>query len=52
MNKLLKDPVILERLSKIGIEPMPLTPDGFDKLLRADCERLSRIVKLSGATGG
>jgi len=52
MGKLLKEPGILERLSRIGIEPLALSPEAFEKLLRADYERLSRIVKLSGAKGG
>jgi len=46
---LLRDPVILERLSKQGIEPQALSPEAFDALLRADFEKMARIVKASGA---
>ena len=49
MNKLLKVPVIAERLAKIGIEPLALTPQQFEKLLVEDLERVEKIVKISGA---
>jgi tripartite-type tricarboxylate transporter receptor subunit TctC len=46
---LLRDPVILERLAKQGIEPQALSPEAFDALLRADFDRMARVVKASGA---
>ena len=49
MNKLLKLPVIDERLAKIGIEPQALSPQQFEKLLVEDLERVEKIVKISGA---
>ena len=49
MNKLLKQPVIVERLAKIGIEPLALAPQQFEKLLAEDLERVEKIVKISGA---
>lgn len=49
MARLLKDPVILERLQKQGVEPQPLSVEAFDQLLRTDAERMSRVVKASGA---
>ena len=49
MGKLLKTALIMERLAKIGIEPLALTPQQFEKLLIEDLERVERIVKLSGA---
>ena len=49
MGKLLKDPAILERLAKQGIEPQALSNEGFDKLLRADVEKMAKVVKASGA---
>ncbi len=49
MNKLLKLPVIAERLAKIGIEPQPLAPQQFERLLVEDLERVEKIVKISGA---
>lgn len=49
MGKLLKDPVILERLDKQGIEPLAINNTNFARLLAADYERMAQVVKLSGA---
>jgi tripartite-type tricarboxylate transporter receptor subunit TctC len=49
MARLLKDPVILERLARQGIEPQALTPEAFAALLREDFARMARVVKASGA---
>jgi tripartite-type tricarboxylate transporter receptor subunit TctC len=47
--KLLKDPVILERLDKQGVVPQAMSPQAFGKLLAADYAKMARVVKLSGA---
>ena len=49
MGRLLKDPVILERLDRQGVIPEAMTPDGFAELLRADFDKMARVVKISGA---
>jgi tripartite-type tricarboxylate transporter receptor subunit TctC len=49
MHKLLKDPVILERLAKQGVDPQPMSVDEFNALLRADAQKMARVVKASGA---
>ena len=49
MAKLLKDPVILERLDKQGIEPLAMSTPDFARLLAADYERMAKVVKTSGA---
>ncbi|MFM9967176.1 MAG: Bug family tripartite tricarboxylate transporter substrate binding protein [Burkholderiales bacterium] len=49
MAKLLKTPLIAERLNKIGIEAMAMSSPQFEKLLIEDLERVERIVKISGA---
>jgi tripartite-type tricarboxylate transporter receptor subunit TctC len=49
MEKLLRDPVILERLAKQGIEPKHLSVEAFNALLRADFARMAKVVKASGA---
>jgi len=49
MEKLLRDPVILERLAKQGIEPQHLSVDAFNALLREDYARMAKVVKASGA---
>ena len=46
---LLKSPVILERLDKQGIEPQAMSNDEFARLLKADYERMAKVVKASGA---
>jgi len=46
---LLRDPTILDRLAKQGIEPQALSPEAFDALLRADFDKMARVVKASGA---
>ena len=49
MGALLKDPVILERLTKQGIEPQHLGLEAFNALLRDDFTKMARVVKASGA---
>ena len=49
MARLLKDPVILERLDKQGVVPQAMSADAFGELLRADFAKMARVVKLSGA---
>ena len=49
MGRLLKDPVILERLDKQGVVPQAMSADAFGELLRADYAKMARVVKVSGA---
>ena len=49
VSKLLKDPVILGRLDKQGIEPRDMSNADFGKLLAADYVRMAQVVKASGA---
>ena len=49
MASLMKDPVILERLARQGVEPRYLGPEEFAALLRKDFEVMARVVKASGA---
>ncbi len=49
VGTLLKDAVILDRLAKQGIEPLALSPEAFNALLRADFAKMARVVKASGA---
>jgi tripartite-type tricarboxylate transporter receptor subunit TctC len=46
---LLKDPVILDRLARQGVEPRALSPQAFAKLLEGDFARMERIVNAAGA---
>jgi len=47
--RLLRDPVILERLDKQGIEPRAMSNADFSRLLAADFQRMAQVVKASGA---
>ncbi len=49
MANLLRQPAIAARLAAQGVEPMPLAPEAFDRLLRADYETVAKVVKASGA---
>ena len=49
MAKVLKDPVVLERLDKQGIEPLAMNNADFAKLLAVDYKRMAEVVKASGA---
>jgi tripartite-type tricarboxylate transporter receptor subunit TctC len=46
---LLKDPVILGRLDKQGVVPQAMTPDALNALLKADFQKMAKVVKASGA---
>ena len=50
MNKLLLDPVIQERFARLGVESRGMSPDEFQRLLRADWDTAAAVVKSSGAT--
>jgi tripartite-type tricarboxylate transporter receptor subunit TctC len=49
VSKLLKDPAVLARLDKQGIEPRDMSNADFSKLLAADYVRMAQVVKASGA---
>ena len=46
---LLKDPVILGRLDKQGVEPRAMTPEALNALLRDDYAKMGKVVKAAGA---
>jgi tripartite-type tricarboxylate transporter receptor subunit TctC len=46
--QLLGNPVILERLAAQGVEPRPLSPEAFEKLIQDDYEAMARVVKAVG----
>jgi tripartite-type tricarboxylate transporter receptor subunit TctC len=46
--RLLRDPVVLKRLAAQGVEPRPLSPEAFDKLLREDYADMVKLVKTVG----
>ena len=46
--KLLRQPAVAERLKAQGIEPMPLPPAGFDRLIAREVESNKALVKAAG----
>ncbi|HEY6720714.1 MAG TPA: tripartite tricarboxylate transporter substrate binding protein [Burkholderiales bacterium] len=46
--KLLSEPLILGRLANQGVEPRPLSPEAFDRLIREDYENMGKVVKAAG----
>jgi tripartite-type tricarboxylate transporter receptor subunit TctC len=48
VEKLLKDPVILERLARQGIETQAISNADFSKLLAQETDKVTQIVRLSG----
>jgi len=46
--KLLREPVILARLASQGVEPRPLSPEAFERLMREDYEDMAKVVKAVG----
>ena len=49
VNTLVKEPLIIERLAKQSLEPLVLSPDAFDQLLRSNFEKMAKVVAISGA---
>ena len=49
LQKVLADPAVQQRFATLGVETMPMTPDDFQKLLRADWDAAGAIVRASGA---
>jgi tripartite-type tricarboxylate transporter receptor subunit TctC len=48
VEKLLKDPVVIERLARQGIETANISNADFSRLLMAENEKVTQIVRLSG----
>ena len=48
VGKLLRNPVILERLAAQGVEPRPLSVEAFGKLVRDDYDAMAKVVKTVG----
>ena len=49
MAAVMKDPSVLHRLNKQGVEPKYLGPDAFAALLRDNFAKMAQVVKASGA---
>lgn len=49
VNKVIADPAIQERFTRLGVEPRSQSVEEFQKLLRADWDAMGAVVKASGA---
>ena len=49
VNTILADAKVQGRLGELGGEPMPMTPDGFGKLVADETEKWAKVVKFAGA---
>jgi len=50
LNQALKSPDVAERLTKLGMDPAPTTPEEFGRILAADYAKWGPVVKASGFT--
>ena len=48
MNEALTDPMVKERFSQLGVEPMPLTPDGFARHISEEADKWAKVIKAQG----
>lgn len=48
MNAALADPAVPARLSKIGVDPMPLTADSFGRHIAEEVEKWTKVIKAQG----
>jgi tripartite-type tricarboxylate transporter receptor subunit TctC len=49
INRVLAKPEVREAWTKQGAVPMTMTPDEFDRYLRADIDKWAEVVKTTGA---
>jgi tripartite-type tricarboxylate transporter receptor subunit TctC len=49
--KALREPDVRERLSKLGAEPMPMSPEAFDAYMRKQLVELGGMLRAAGVKG-
>ncbi|TDR94621.1 Bug family tripartite tricarboxylate transporter substrate binding protein [Enterovirga rhinocerotis] len=49
VSEILKDPAMIKRLADLGGTPMPLSPEGFGKVIVEETEKWKKVVEFSGA---
>lgn len=48
MNAAIAEPKVKERFDTLGVEPMPLTPEGFKKHIAVEAEKWGKVIKAQG----
>ena len=48
MNAAIAVPAVKERFVQLGVEPMPLTPEGFKKHIAIEAEKWGKVIKTQG----
>jgi len=48
LRKALMDPEVAEKLTKLTLDPMPMTPEEFGKRLKTDYDRYEKLMKAIG----
>jgi tripartite-type tricarboxylate transporter receptor subunit TctC len=48
MNAAIAVPSVKERFVQLGVEPMPLTPEGFKKHIATEAEKWGKVIKAQG----
>jgi tripartite-type tricarboxylate transporter receptor subunit TctC len=48
MNEAVATPMVKERLAQLGVEPMPLSPDGFAKHIAEEVDKWTKVIKAQG----
>ena len=48
MNAAIAVPDVKERFVQLGVEPMPLTPEGFKKHIAVEAEKWGKVIKAQG----
>ena len=43
--KVIKDPAVIEQLQKLGAEPMVMSPDKFDQMVKTEMDAAANLVK-------
>jgi tripartite-type tricarboxylate transporter receptor subunit TctC len=48
MNAAIAVPAVKERFVQLGVEPMPLTPDGFKQHIETEVAKWGKVIKQQG----
>jgi tripartite-type tricarboxylate transporter receptor subunit TctC len=50
MNAALDQPKVKESFVQLGVEPMPLTPEGFRQHIAVEAEKWGKVIRMQGIT--